>query len=599
MPSVELELLNSIGHTAANPQPGQSDALIQAVLDRCVSELPVEHAVVYLKAEQTLLCASSPTAGTIDKVMLTRLVRRDIFHVSSGEQKAVIRRGGQLTDKDSPELLPHHDRLLVPIVDAFQRVLGLLAFVANSDGVEPFGRDECNLLELLLRPINRIVNFDNDAATGLLNKAGFFSRLTDLLQVDEAENYESCLLQIRFGQLLSIGDSCGSEALDQAVLQLAAILEKRIRKRDLAARTGSSDFLLYLKKCSVADAENLCCMLLDTLKGYRFSHQDKLFSINAFVGVAPLSSTSRDARALLDASDAAVVEAMNNGINNYVIYEPTHKVAVRNNGLIVWPEKISQILKNDHLRLYTQPIASLDDRLKIEHHEVLLRVKSDDSLLVAPSVFVRAAERYRMINEVNHWVINSAFAKLNDVYTKNPRSSLTISINVSGETLNENFPALIGETMEGMVFPANAVLFEITETSAVSNMKHVVKVMRALQRQGFGFILDDFGAGMGSFAFLQNLSVDAIKIDGALIRGVAFSDVNYAIVESVQSVCKTLQLRTIAKLVDNEEVYARLKSIGVDSFQGHLIAKPLPIAELTTEPANPANRRGQWEGHKP
>lgn len=553
----------------------QAEQVLQSVLVDCVEQLNVDSVTIYLKADNILLTAAETEQPESGNASLLRAMKKDILLFETNSLESKIRLGEELGESSE-----NHDRLIMRIPDSLGRVMGLLSFIKKKTTEPSFSQNDQNVIELLVLPIEQIVGANYDAATGLLNAEGFYPKLGDILHSNEFAGFESCLLYIRFGQLISIGDNCGSVALNEAVVQLGAILEKRIRKRDLAARTASSDFLLYLNKCSTEDAEALCEDLLDTLKGYRFSYKDKLFSINAFIGVVPLARTERDVSVLLSAGEDACVEAMHQGINGFCVYQPKQRAANRQNGLIVWSDRIVETLRDEKLHLYTQSVVALRDLELIDHHEVLLRIKSDNSLLVAPSVFVRVAERSRLIEQVDHWVIKNTFENLNKLYSENADSRVSLSINISGATINESFPDFVSELMQDMAFQSDAIIFEITEASAISNMKYVVKAIKQMRLNGFQFSLDDFGAGMGSFVFLQNLAVDRLKIDGALIRGINRNDVNFAIVGAIQSVSKMMSLKTTAKLVDNEAMLGRLNSIGVDFVQGHLISKALPISQL-------------------
>ena len=127
--------------------------------------------------------------------------------------------------------------------------------------------------------------------------------------------------------------------------------------------------------------------------------------------------------------------------------------------------------------------------------------------------------------------------------------------------------------------PENSVYFEITETAAVQNFHSAERFMRAIQHAGCRFALDDFGSGLSSFAYLQRLPVDYLKIDGALVRNMQANPVDQAMVAAVAEVGRVMGLKTIAEFVEDQETLQLLQTMGVDYAQGYVVMKPTPLAE--------------------
>ena len=103
--------------------------------------------------------------------------------------------------------------------------------------------------------------------------------------------------------------------------------------------------------------------------------------------------------------------------------------------------------------------------------------------------------------------------------------------------------------------------------------------MRASQDAGCRFALDDFGSGLSSFAYLQRLPVDYLKIDGALVRNMQTNQVDQAMVAAVAEVGKVMGLKTIAEFEEDQETLQLLQTIGVDYAQGYVVMKPMPLVE--------------------
>jgi EAL domain-containing protein (putative c-di-GMP-specific phosphodiesterase class I) len=139
---------------------------------------------------------------------------------------------------------------------------------------------------------------------------------------------------------------------------------------------------------------------------------------------------------------------------------------------------------------------------------------------------------------------------------------------------------LLHEQLATADWSLEKVTFEITETAAIADFAQADKFIRRIRRHGCRFALDDFGSGFASYAYLKNLQVDFLKIDGAFVRDLAVSEADYALVKSMNEVGHSLGIKTIAEYVESEEILAKLREIGVDYVQGYCIGKPMLLTDL-------------------
>jgi EAL domain-containing protein (putative c-di-GMP-specific phosphodiesterase class I) len=121
------------------------------------------------------------------------------------------------------------------------------------------------------------------------------------------------------------------------------------------------------------------------------------------------------------------------------------------------------------------------------------------------------------------------------------------------------------------------ICFEVTETAAIANLAHAMRMMSKLQAMGCGFSLDDFGSGMSSFAYLKNLPVDSIKIDGAFVRDMLTDPIDCAMVEAIIRIGHVMGLKTIAEYVESDAIMQRLAELNVDYVQGFGMHRPEPL----------------------
>jgi EAL domain-containing protein (putative c-di-GMP-specific phosphodiesterase class I) len=155
------------------------------------------------------------------------------------------------------------------------------------------------------------------------------------------------------------------------------------------------------------------------------------------------------------------------------------------------------------------------------------------------------------------------------------------SINLSGRSLGDEGCLIhIENQLREFAIPAEKICFEITETEAIGNLTKAQYFIERLKSHGCNFALDDFGSGLSSYAYLKNLPVDFLKIDGVFVKDIASDPTNHAMVESINHIGHVMGRKTIAEFVENQAIVQILGELGVDYMQGYGIAKPRPLGEL-------------------
>ncbi len=134
--------------------------------------------------------------------------------------------------------------------------------------------------------------------------------------------------------------------------------------------------------------------------------------------------------------------------------------------------------------------------------------------------------------------------------------------------------------------PPEKICFEITETAAIANLPDACRFINVLRQQGCCFALDDFGSGLSSFAYLKNLQVDFLKIDGTFVKDIAEDPLDWAMVKYINEIGQLMGKQTIAEFVENEDILAKLKEIGVDYAQGYHLGEPRPIDDMNRQPSH-------------
>jgi EAL domain-containing protein (putative c-di-GMP-specific phosphodiesterase class I) len=201
-------------------------------------------------------------------------------------------------------------------------------------------------------------------------------------------------------------------------------------------------------------------------------------------------------------------------------------------------------------------------------------MKDENGEIVPPYSFIPSAERFNLMPSIDKWVIKNSFKYLSE---KGDQQEY-LSINLSGNSLSdETLLDYIRDNLKTFNIEPQRICFEITETTAISHLSRAVILMRELKQDGCTFSLDDFGSGLSSFAYLKNMPVDYLKIDGGFVKDIVDDPIDRAMVSAINQVGQIMGIKTIAEFVENDEILSALKVINVDYVQGYGIEKPMPL----------------------
>jgi diguanylate cyclase (GGDEF)-like protein/PAS domain S-box-containing protein len=415
----------------------------------------------------------------------------------------------------------------------------------------------------------------HDALTGLINRREFELRLGKALESAQSEKVPHVLLYLDLDQFKVVNDTSGHRAGDELLRQLSKILTDALRRTDTLARLGGDEFGVLLESCPLDVGMRIAEGLRGLVKEFRFFWDNKTFDVGASIGVVPILDDGSSAGDLLSAADIACYAAKDLGRNRIHVYEPQNADLARRQGEMQWITRVTHALEEDRLRLFFQEIARVNgDGHMPRHIEVLLRMEDEQGKLVPPNAFLPAAERYNLMPTLDRWVIANAF----DWYRDHGEDGLVCAINLSGTSLNDvGLRHFIGEQFQRAGIRPEAICFEITETAAVANLGAASELIQELRTAGSQFALDDFGSGLSSFAYLKNLPVDFLKIDGEFVRDIASDPVDRAMVAAIHTLAQVMGKQTIAEFVESPAILEELGRIGVDFAQGYAIGKPAPL----------------------
>ncbi|MEI6068069.1 MAG: EAL domain-containing protein [Methylococcaceae bacterium] len=431
----------------------------------------------------------------------------------------------------------------------------------------------------------------HDALTGLANRSEFDRHINQLVALVRTDNSEHALCYMDLDQFKVINDTCGHLAGDELLRQLGDLLRKNLRKHDFVARLGGDEFGVLMYKCSLGEAFQASEKIRDMISDFRFGWEDRSFTVGVSIGVSSVNAKSGNAVELLKEADAACYAAKDQGRNRVHVFLPDDKDLALRQGEMQWVSKIQRGLEQNHFCLFGQPIVPISGNHEKLHFETLVRYRDDNDLIIPPGAFLPAAERYNQASALDRWVISHLFEWLAN--KPNFLDNLSVcSVNLSGVSLSEaSMLNFITEQFSLWAIPTHKICFEITETAAIANLSAATKFINYLRERGSLFSLDDFGSGLSSFAYLKNLQVDYLKVDGFFVKDIVDDEVDLAMVRAINEVGHIMAKKTIAEFVENEAIFNLLGELGVDYAQGYGIGKPVPLNELTLiKPFTPASK---------
>jgi diguanylate cyclase (GGDEF)-like protein/PAS domain S-box-containing protein len=434
-------------------------------------------------------------------------------------------------------------------------------------------------IESLKRRLN------HDELTGLLGR----NELLRILQATPAPSprCEHALLIIELEHFSRINDMCGLETGDKVLLYVSDFIDKLSGSRDVAARIGGKKFALLCRDSSMDAAYAKACEIRDKLIASKFEYNNNNFELGVSIGFTLLQHEHASrAHTALSEADSACHYARNLGHNRIHAYSRSGNNSYRQQES-EWISRIATAFENERFQLFYQNIQQIENgREADDHHEILLRMLDENGQHVKPGEFIPAAEKYHLMPLIDRWVIRTLFARNAGLWRaafalQQEQEDFPMSlccINISGSSLNDDyFPEFLRDQIALHKVPPQAVCFEITETVAVNDFDKASRLIRELRADGFRFALDDFGKGMSSFAYLQSLPVDFLKIDGSLVQNIDINKIDLCMVEAINRIAQEMGIKTIAEYVKSQRVIDMLQVLGVNYVQGFGIHHPEPL----------------------
>ncbi len=418
----------------------------------------------------------------------------------------------------------------------------------------------------------------HDTLTGLHNRYYFDQQLNRICQTSNTyADVEHALIYIDLDHFKIINDSKGHQQGDIVLKEVAQLFTANISDEHLVCRIGGDEFAVILKNINLLDAHLVAESICMAIEGHQFKSQEQVYSISCSIGLTQITAANNDPSECLKQADIALYIAKNLGRNLVHCYSKDDASHNTLQAGLEWGHSIRQALQQDHVELHYQAIWDFK-KGEIAYFETLLRLKLDGELIY-PNQFIPSLELLNDTYLMDQCVIRNAIAAI----AANPELN-QIAINLSAQSfLDERLLPHIESTLEAFNLPATRVIFEITESASINNLTATRAMIEKLNRLGCHFSIDDFGTGFSTFNYLKQLPAQHVKIDGSFVRDMLNDPIDLALVKAINDISRSLDKRSVAEYVENEDIFLALKEIGVDYGQGYFISRPVPVEKIKTE----------------
>ncbi len=415
----------------------------------------------------------------------------------------------------------------------------------------------------------------HDQLTDLLTRKEFEGRLDEL--ITDSVRSASChvMYALDVEGLQGIVKKAGKKVGAQLLKKLAQLLEKQVAHRGAVARLSVSRFGILLNNASLDEGRESAERQRSVIAKARCMWKGEAFPLTASIGMLEITDMSEGVDATIKAVESALDKAAKAGGDRIeltgTVHDPIKAQGLQGAGKTT----VLDMLNMDSLKLRCQRVIPLaEDGNGSPQYEILLGVLKEDGLVTVPSDFIRAAEPGQEMQRVDRWVIKSVFNWISENQEK-VEAADGFSINLSSNSLSDDgvLEFVLLQFSETMVPPAK-IIFEFPESAAAANVSLTTDFVTTLKSYGCRFAIDDFGMADKSFSYLNSLPVDFVKIDGKLVADILASPKDLAVVRSINEIGHLLGKQTIAEFVENDEILARIRDLGVDYAQGYGIEKP-------------------------
>ncbi|MBF0565642.1 MAG: EAL domain-containing protein [Nitrospirae bacterium] len=429
------------------------------------------------------------------------------------------------------------------------------------------------------KELQRLSNYDE--ATGVLNRSRFISLMDELMAYVSKNKMMGALMLVNIDEFKLINDTYGHTVGDEFLNRVAGLIHYILNStpalqdsihKSIIGRISEKEFTVFIPTILRKTAIDIAEKIRNGIETFRFT--ENKIRATACIGIVLYPEHGVTTSDLLRKGDAAIQRAKELGRNRCHVYRDDDRNLENIHSRMREKERILNALEDDRFVPWFQPILCLGDG-KIHHYEALARMRAEDGGIVLPSEFIRAAETFGLIGGIDRVITAKTMAFMSSL--SGSGSHYSFGMNLSGKSLgDEELMRYLQTKIIDLGIEPGRIIFEITETAAIHDMKRAIRFIEALKEMGCLFALDDFGVGFTSFVYLRELKVDYIKIDGSFVKKLSTSPQDQLVVKAIAGVADGLGIKKVAEFVEDEQTLEMLRNFGIDYAQGYLIGRPSP-----------------------
>jgi diguanylate cyclase (GGDEF)-like protein len=417
----------------------------------------------------------------------------------------------------------------------------------------------------------------HDALTGLPNRLLLDARLEHAIERAHRSSSKVAVFFLDLDNFKNINDSLGHTAGDRLLQNISQKLHACVREDDTVARLGGDEFIVILEQvASIDTVHELAKMLLQSVTA-ETEVGEHMISTTASIGVSIFPDDGKRPDELIRGADAAMYKAKSMGRNNYQLY--TQELTKAAYHRVMLENDLRRAIDNNELEVYYQPQLTLNNR-KVFGVEALVRWHHPEFGLLTPAEFLHISEDAGLITSLGEWVLRTACKQM--VRWQKENSCInTLAVNLSsGQLSSIDLVETVAKILDETACDAEWLELEITENFIMKETEHAINSLNALRDLGIDIAIDDFGTGYSSLSYLKTLPINKLKIDQSFVRDIGLDTEDDAIIRAIVAMANSLEMKTIAEGIENENQEAFLLGLRCDAGQGFMYAKPMPVSEL-------------------
>jgi diguanylate cyclase (GGDEF)-like protein len=415
----------------------------------------------------------------------------------------------------------------------------------------------------------------HDPLTGLYNRRQFSAMLEYEIGRSDRHNHEFSVLLLDLDNFKDINDTWGHATGDDALVGVSETLRENIRKGDVASRIGGDEFAVILTETGREGGAKVAETIGRTLRERTFHSPDgKTFHLTVSIGIVTFPHDSDNATDLMAGVDLAMYRAKALGKDGSCSVEALgNEQVAANRSTRDYAEKLRNALQEGRVVPYYHQIINCVTGETFAH-ETLARLIEPNGETISAGMFIETIEKYGLGRELDRVILEHSIRdKAAAIAAGQPPTRLFINLSAQ-EIQGRGILGYAEELCAKYDVPPHCIVFEILERDAIGDMTNMRKFLTALRKKGFAFALDDFGSGYNSFHYLRELHFEYVKIDGAFVRNILNSKIDFALVQNLSNLCQDLGILTVAEFVESQDIYDALVEMRINYVQGFHIGMP-------------------------